>query len=192
MAALEAQVKDVQDYVHHAADRQALGQYLLGMFAGVSFLGGVAGLSGLAAALGTSIYATDIASGLSLKVMIGSLVAGALGAMLSVMLRMTSGKLSVASDEGRFVTIALGAFRAVIGGLSAAVVYLFLRTGIISLVTNLSGQGDGFYWAIGVLAGFSERWVPEILSTTERAFVARNARRPASVRAEEKRDGEQR
>jgi hypothetical protein len=64
----------------------------------------------------------------------------------------------------------------VIGGLSAEVVYLFLRTGLISVVTTtLSDQADGFYWAIGVLAGFSERWVPEILTTTERAFAARGS-----------------
>lgn len=162
MAALEGQVRDVEVYVHQAAERQAKGQYLAGMFLGV------ATLIALAVFAARAFQGFSIPRDLTFPALLGSLAAGAIGAMLSVMLRMTSGGLQVAWDESRYATLLLGGFRAIIGALSGGVVYLFISTGLV--LANLAHQTDAFYWAVGVLAGFSERWAPGILTSTEKAL----------------------
>lgn len=59
------------------------------------------------------------------------------------------------------MTYVLGSFRPLVGAVSGGIAYLLLQSG---LVGQLSGKSDTFYWAVGVLAGFSERLVPDMLT----------------------------
>jgi len=105
------------------------------------------------------------------------LLAGLVGATVSVMWRMSSGKLMVDYEVPSVTLRFLGGFRPIIGSVSGMVLYILLTIGLINL-TGLSagtGQGTGvnlnLYFAIAFLAGFSERLAPDMLDEAARRFV---------------------
>ena len=163
-AALRAQVDDLRTRVSGWARQQALGFYLLGM---------LLGLVGLGAATAAAVWPFPAATpgGLAVTTLLGTVCAGGVGALLSVMTRMAAGRLRVNPAMGKPMVTILGAFRPLVGALSGAILYLFLQTRLLSTITPLNSQAEPFYWAVAVLAGFSERWVPDMLSRTAQDLV---------------------
>jgi|SRR5215472_579880 len=156
-AALKSMVHDARTYLRRAAERKAQGYYLAGMLIGLSLVVGVA--------IPLRQYADVSFSSLKMTTMLGSLLTGGLGAVLSVLSRLSGPKkITLDWEAGTRTIFALGVFRPIVGGLFADVAYLFLKAGVISLAFAAS---DTLYWAVGFLAGFAERFVPDMLAGTQ-------------------------
>jgi hypothetical protein len=167
IAEFSSMVTQVATNVRREATRQAQNRYLLGVALGLAALAGITAI--LAPFLAGALVNT-----LSVSTLLGGLVAGGLGTLLSVMFRMSSGDVLVEWQAGSATVVVLGLFRPLIGALSSAALYLLLKTGVISLIGAGSGASEPFYWAVGFLAGFSERWVPDMLASTSRSVKPAN------------------
>ena len=96
-------------------------------------------------------------------------VAGALGAVVSVLMRMTSGSLQLRYQVGPMYTRLLGVFRPALGAIFGVLMYFLLfGGGALSLQPPKEYTKQFFFTAIlAFIAGFSERFAPDMLSITE-------------------------
>jgi hypothetical protein len=93
-----------------------------------------------------------------------SVLGGATGAVVSVLSRMSSGKLKLNPESGKKTIRALGFMRPVIGAVFGAVIYLFLDGGIVDvLAPPTTGSHLAFYAGLGFLSGFSERFAQDVI-----------------------------
>jgi hypothetical protein len=142
-------------YYHQAANGQAQLYYFTGMM-----LGALA-LAFLSVALGLSF---DL-SGINNREFFGSITAGTLGALVSVMARIGSGQFRLDYDVGRRYPIFLGALRPVIGGIFGLALYFAATSSLLDLFKLPTDPNRRFYFllVIAFLAGFSERWARDTL-----------------------------
>ncbi|MBW3653745.1 MAG: hypothetical protein KY433_09165 [Actinobacteria bacterium] len=107
------------------------------------------------------------AEGIEERSIIGCLVAGALGAVVSVIARINSGTFALDFDVARGYTLFLGALRPVIGSIFGLLAYFMLTSGFVEIF-RLPAEGtvERFYFlsVIGFAAGFSERWAQDTLT----------------------------
>ena len=140
-----------------AASREAQIVYLGGM------LMGVLALCALAVPVGLLLSGTDVP--VDLTIFFGSLIAGALGALVSVVTRMSADKFHVRHEVGRGYVQRVAAFRPFIGSVFGLLVYFALAGGLIRQI-NLPDTESGrfaFFLVFAFAAGFSERMVKEVL-----------------------------
>ncbi len=106
-------------------------------------------------------------AGVEQRSIIGCLVAGALGGVVSVIARINSGTFALDFDVARGYTLFLGALRPVIGSIFGLLAYFMLTSGFVE-VFKLPAEGtiERFYFlcVIGFAAGFSERWAQDTLT----------------------------
>jgi hypothetical protein len=155
----------VTNYYDEAAARQAQIVYLGGMLKGFVVL--IAGAIGL----GYLFTSLDV-PGVDMTTFLGCLIAGGIGAVVSVLMRMNAGKFSVNHEVGREYLSRLGSFRPAIGAVFALLTYFTLRGGLLPNVDPPSTDGDSaqafsWYLAVGFLMGFSERLAKEMVSKAE-------------------------
>jgi hypothetical protein len=162
---LDAALDRADGYFRRAAQRRAQLRYLGGVIGGLSVIAGV----GFLLSIGLSLL-PDLQdqSGMYLA----SLIAGGMGALLSVLYGMTSGNLRLHTlfanaESGRGPLVAAGALRPLLGALSGTVVYVLLQSGFIPLKVPEGAAGTHFFIAIAIVAGFSERWARGVLEGTE-------------------------
>jgi len=152
VATLERELAQAQAYYRASAQRQAQLEYLLGMLTAI-----------IPAAVITVIIA--VTAGLLDKPATVAVLGGAIGAVVSVMSRMSSGSIELKPESGKKTIRALGFMRPVIGGIFGAVVYVFLAGGIVEIVTPPTGTGElAFYGGLGFLSGFSERFANDVIA----------------------------
>jgi hypothetical protein len=99
---------------------------------------------------------------------LASLIAGAVGAVVSVIQRINAGQFELDYDVGRPYAFFLGGLRPLIGG-SLALVISFAFTGGLLHLPVASGDPDAKRLALLVVAfvaGFSERWAQDALAST--------------------------
>lgn len=97
---------------------------------------------------------------------------GAVGALMSVMTRMSSSKVGVFTvdfEVGRGPLRSLGAFRPSIGATSALVIYFAMKSELFQV---LPAQKESIYLfaVVAFIAGFSERWVNVIFGRAQRVL----------------------
>jgi hypothetical protein len=99
----------------------------------------------------------------------GSVIAGALGALVSVVTRMSAEKFQVRHEVGRTYIQRVAAFRPFIGSVFGLVVYLALTGGVIEQIDIPSDDETSFafYLVLAFAAGFSERLVKEVIRAAE-------------------------
>jgi len=154
-AALErerAAIDKVEAYYCEAANGQAQLVY----FAGIATVFLV--IAGLAAAWLSISWAAPVAA----------LVAGAAGAVVSVMQRINSGRFELEYDVGGPYAFFLGGLRPLIGGSLALAVSFAFTSGIAHLPISASDPDADRRFAllvVGFVAGFSERWAQDTLAT---------------------------
>ena len=154
---LERELKQAQVYYESAAQRQAQLDYLVGM---VRFL-----VLAVVATAAIVIFQSDLLD----EAATVSVLGGAAGAIVSVMNRMTGGRLKVRPEAGRKTIRALGFMRPVIGAVFGAVVYLFLDGGIIEVLSPPDGGANlAFYAGLGFISGFSERFAQDVIAQASR------------------------
>lgn len=177
------ELERLENYYHRAGEKVGRIVYFTGMIAGVVFVA-AAGL-GIVALLSsqTSFDAGDTAS----ENLIASYTMGALGAVMSVMTRMGSGKegaFNVDFEVGRSSLRSLGALRPCIGALSALVVYFAMQG---KLVQVLPKQDSIYVFMVAAFAaGFSERYANVILGRAVRVFGGDKEEGEKTTKAAEK------
>ena len=163
--ALEAYRRGLQEISATACEagrRAAQGVYLKGLLCG---LAAIAGLAPLLALLFSSVSVPDVDATL----FVGCLVAGSLGAAMSVLMRMSSDRLQVSHEFGREDLANLGAARAFIGAVFALLLYFAFKGNLLQQV-NVPDHGAGefaFFVTSGFVIGFSERFAKEIVRAAE-------------------------
>jgi hypothetical protein len=94
---------------------------------------------------------------------------GAVGALVSVVTRMTSSKSKFDLDfeVGRRQLHRLGSFRPVIGAVSALVVFFAMKADLFQVLPDQQ-ESIYLYAVVAFVAGFSERWADVIFGRAER------------------------
>ena len=157
---LEQELESTEAYYRTAVRRQARIHYMLGMLIGLP-------LAGLVAYV---LYSFD---DLPVNMSI-AFAAGAAGALVSVMERLTSGKLEMNHEAGRTINVTLGLMRPFIGALFAVALYFFISGDLVSVFQLPDGEEAQHYFfaGIGFLAGFSERFAQDMVAQGKSGGVA--------------------
>lgn len=161
LACLRGNLDEAEDFMLRCATRRAQSEYVRGMLTWGSLLF----LPLLAIAVVTVLLNHDsFASTLGQALLVS--IAGALGATVSVMWRMTSGTFSInlptleyrsARSELRL----MGAMRPAIGAVFALALFVFAMSPLLPI--DAASKGDTFFLvALGFLAGFSERFAQDM------------------------------
>ena len=162
---IESATKEVaeirQEYVT-AATRSAQIVYFWGMVSGLAWLG-VIGLFALPVLrdAGVPHWALDS--------FYGCAVAGAIGAMVSVVARMNQSSFKVEYDVGRPTVRRLGAFRPLVGAVFGVVIFLALQSHLMHIDVGKPGEQFPFFAVWAFIAGFSERFVRDTLDGVEKS-----------------------
>ena len=109
------------------------------------------------------------------------MAAGALGAVLSVLQRMTSGTLAVQIEAERRDLRYGGMTRPAVGVLSALALYILVEADLVLSVPDDDATARFFFVAIAFFAGFSERFAKDAFGTAEGALPQASA--PAQPRS---------
>jgi hypothetical protein len=156
--------------VKNAALTEARQDYLIGMFAGVIFLGTLVGV------LLQFISPT-------MKPLMGIVAAGGLGATLSVMSRLTANRLKVDAGAGTALIRLAGGFRPLVGAIFGLALYIFIEADLFPIKLTVTGlQLTYFYLAVAFLAGFSERFAQDAVTKAGAAISSDTS--PVEDRAE--------
>jgi len=182
-AAVEAErieLENVSEDYRQAANGDAQLIYFAGMVLGVGFIG----LLYLVA--GGILQGEDVQD----STIIGCLVAGAVGAVVSVIARVNSGSFDLDADVARGYTLFLGALRPIIGSIFGVLTYFAVTSGFVEIFKIPPDGIKQFYFlcVIAFGAGFSERWAQDTLTGglnrgSKTAPASAEAKAPASVKA---------
>jgi hypothetical protein len=160
-----------EDDFYKVVQRNALVRYFYGMLAGVAALGAVAWWMGF-------VYHGSV-FGLPNSTMATVLVAGAIGAFISVLTRMSSGRFSlsrgtVALQQAKrkaMMLFVLGAFRPIMGAVFAAAFVTFQDSGLIPIQPKDGVTPTTYYTGLAFIAGFSERWAQDMVVSTRTTLL---------------------
>lgn len=146
----------LEDELGQSVKMEARQDYLLGMLFGAVALGGLFALA----------FYTNLVKRLPEQILLGVAVAGSIGAIVSVMARLTSGKLVVDDRAGRALTLLAGSFRPLIGAILSVAIYILIAASIIPITSNPTGplQLTYFSLAVAFIAGFSERLAQDAIT----------------------------
>ncbi|SDY33771.1 hypothetical protein SAMN05421504_105209 [Amycolatopsis xylanica] len=149
--AAEKDITEAKAFATSAVRNSAITFYIIGLPLGVALVTML--IFGL-------LLVRDLADG-QLAV---CLAAGAIGALLSVMTRITNnGQVDVAIERTRWMTVLAGAFRPAVGAVFGAAIYVLILGGLIPFKEAV-GTGTTFYFTgLAFLAGFSERWAQDTI-----------------------------
>jgi len=160
------EVRRLERYYHRAGTKTARIWYFGGMVAGlaaVACLGAV--IPFVIRVFGTFDLTSDAA-----RTFYACFVAGALGAMVSVMTRMRNEEgVQLDYEVGELLIIMLGAFRPILGAIFGVLTYFAIESQVLP-VTPPEGARHLFYYAVfAFAAGFSERFAHVITGTADLA-----------------------
>ncbi len=155
MAVIEDELERAEALLDTAGQRQAQLSYTRGMLVGALALGCSCLL------IGAAFYATSTAAADGV-----ALLAGGLGALVSVLQRMTSGTLRLDAHAGTGMLFRFGALRPVIGAILGMAVFALLAGGLLPAISTAPNEELAFYGAIGFLAGFNERFAQDMIANS--------------------------
>jgi hypothetical protein len=147
-----------------AADKVARMVYVTGLFAGIAAMLPVAMLAGL----GLWLFGAMHFNGAGTQAFFACLTAGAVGAFVSVLSRMSSPtKFELDPEVGRRAIFYLGAYRPLVGSIFGLALYCLLKG---SLLQVESGKEFATFVVAAFLGGFSERFVKVMLNSAEQTI----------------------
>jgi len=161
LAALRRNLDEAEDFMLRCATRRAQSEYVRGMLKWGSML-----LVPVLVAAVVTVLVNDGSFATTLGQALLASIAGAVGAMVSVMWRMTSGTFSINLptldySSARSELRLMGAVRPAIGGIFALAVFVFAASPLLPI--DAGSKGDTFFLvALGFLAGFSERFAQDM------------------------------
>jgi len=174
-AAIEDELARVERYYVRAADRAAQIEYFLGMLGGLMVL--------LAAAAGLGV-ALPLIEGLDVPLppLVVSVLSGGCGGVVSVMARMSGGKLVLNHESGNGIIRLLGGMRPLIGAVFGAALYVLFEGGLLSLAPPEGSSDPVFFYAgVAFLAGFSERFAQDAIAGAGRGLEGAEHRHVAEA-----------
>jgi hypothetical protein len=161
LAALGRKLDDVRAFYAKAVRKRARLRYLAGVAAGIGATSAFAGILLLILWAAGGVPADERGE------IIASWVAGAIGAVVSVMQRVSSDSLELNHEAGRLELWLLGAMRPVVGAVVALALYSLFAGGILDFARPEGASADIYYYAgVGFLSGFSERFAQDMLVRT--------------------------
>ena len=147
------ELAELEHYAKMAATRAAIRYYLYGL---------PVGLGGLAAVV-TCLWLFVDPWTATAKISTTAVIAGAVGSMTSVMIRITRGqKLSVDIHQGQAVTIVAGSFRPMVGAIFGVAIYVLVVSKLLPLDVPTANDVH-FFAGLAFIAGFSERWAQDTI-----------------------------
>ncbi|HSB39833.1 MAG TPA: hypothetical protein VLD13_12155 [Gaiellaceae bacterium] len=176
--AAQKELKGIEDYYRRAAVRSGQIVYVGGMLLGMLPLL-------LLIVLALVLRLAD-SHNVTVRIGLVCFAAGGVGALMSVMSRMNSGRVRVDWEFGKDTLRTLGALRPFVGGVFGLMTFFALKSGIVALEVGDS-RSSYFYILFAFAAGFSERLAQDmLLGPTIQAAAARGrgARRQAEGEAE--------
>lgn len=179
------ELKSINSYYHRAAVRSGQIVYVGGMLLGLIPL---AALIAVAVVLRAADW-----SNVSARTGLVCFAAGGIGALISVMSRMNTGRVRVDWEFGKDTLRTLGALRPFVGGVFGLATFFALKSGVIALDIINGSRSTYFYILFAFAAGFSERLAQDMLlgpTVGVAAARGRQARRdaegePATAAADE-------
>jgi hypothetical protein len=158
-----AGLKEIQAYYCHAAERSGQITYVGGMLFGMVF-------PFLISIAGWILVGHNHGSAVGIGLLCFS--AGAVGALVSVMSRLSSGKVRVDWEFGKDTLRTLGSLRPFVGAVFGLITYLALKSGVIG-IDLANNAGSSYYFVVfSFAAGFSERLAQDmLLSSTLESFA---------------------
>ena len=178
LADLSERLDDAEDFMLRSATRRAQGHYLKGMLGGT---GAVLAIIGVIAWL---LAEVGLAGTENADVVL-ALSAGALGALVSVLMRMTVGEFSMnlptLDAEMHETDVHLvAAARPLIGAVSGVIAYALVRSSLVPLDPP-NGDDPTFLWmGVAFLAGFSERLAQDMFARSGRGLEGPIGEAPTS------------
>jgi len=165
-----AELVQIERYYAQAAEKASRIVYFWGMMVG-AVLSGLIGL-GLAAILNNGGW-FDEPHRLETQTFIVCFAAGGLGAIVSVLMRMSSNRFGVDYEVGRATVGRLGSFRPFIGAVFGIALYFLFRSELLhTSVPADPGTSFFFFGILAFLAGFNERWTNVLLGKAEKTIAA--------------------
>lgn len=164
----------IENYYQRAGNHAGRLVYFWGMLLGLVALAGVVALGVLALTWGGYVAPSTP----EVSTFIACLVAGSVGAIVSVMSRMAppqrgrSNRFSVDYELGRVPIRLLGAFRPLLGGVFGVAVYFALQSGLLRVEIGPDEQSFYFFAVVAFLSGFSERLAHVIIGGAEQSLEA--------------------
>lgn len=176
VAAQKVRLTELDREYREAASRDVQLVYTAGLLLG---LGGIV----LYATAVGSILARGGVSASSSAAIAGYAIAGAVGALVSIMSRVNEGTLALKFDLdlARGFVLLIGSMRAFIGMVFGLLAFFAVTSGFVKLfVLPASGSDERFYFlcAVAFLAGFSERWAQDTFTGGLTGRGARNQADP--------------
>ena len=172
------ELKSINSYYHRAAVRSGQIVYVGGMLLGALPL----------VLLVLLAFVLKLADSNDAAVRTGlfCFAAGGLGALISVMSRMTSNRVRVDWEFGKDTLRTLGALRPFVGGVFGLMTFFALKSGVVALDIVNSSKSAYFYILFAFAAGFSERLAQDmLLGPTVGAAAAKGKRAAQEPEAEE-------
>src|SRR5262245_515555 len=160
----------IERYYTKAGEKAARIVYFWGMMAG-AVITGLLGL-GLAAILQSS-GRFDEPNTLEAQTFCVCFAAGAIGAIVSVLMRMSSNRFRVDGEVGRTTIRRLGSFRPFIGAVFGMALYFLFQSELLR-TTLPDDQSTAFFFfgILAFLAGFNERWTNVLFGQAEKTIAA--------------------
>ena len=188
VASTRRELAELQRYYERAGDAAGRVVYFWGMMLGVAALGAIATVgAGLLARIGELDWGDP-----TIRNLYASYAMGAVGAVVSVLSRMASGRkaqFSVDFEVGRLPIRRVASFRPFLGAVFALVLYFALLGDLVQLGSeNENSEPLAYYAVLCFFAGFSERWARGVLSPV--AQLAGGGDQPADDETKRKDPGD--
>jgi hypothetical protein len=160
----------IERYYARAGEKEARIVYFWGMVIGVIVSGALAVL------LALLVWATGWFSGThthDAETFFVCFAAGGLGAVVSVLMRMSTSRFNVDFEVGRATVRVLGSFRPFIGAVFGIALYFLVLSNLLNIAVPES-EGEAFFFlgTLAFLSGFNERWTNVIFGKVERTIAA--------------------
>jgi hypothetical protein len=175
-----AELHRIEDYYFRAGEKRARMRYVQGMLLfGIVLV--FAAAAATAAVLG--LFEAWNRDSESIQEFYAAAAAGGVGAIISVLMRMSGrGSFAIDHELSRWDVMLVGGYRPLIGSVSGIVVYFLFQTPLIPIED--SALTLPFYVVVAFLAGFSERWTRMVLSGAMRTVTDHGERPPEPATAE--------
>jgi hypothetical protein len=163
LAAADTEVEHVRKRVEVDIQRQARFVYFQGTLLGTAVAIAICVVLGMVSA---RFWTSHIDTG----ALVASALFGALGAVVSVFQRISTGKLTLDFHASRWQLLSLGGLRPLVGAIFGTVAQFALGAGLFG-VSDRPATALGAFALIGFAAGFSERFATDMVERAGRVLA---------------------